>query len=171
MTSRDVLGMQAAQQVSEAITAILCCPARAAWAPALTAADILYRIHPADLEAALTAFAQDLGSKPTVILSLLQRSARTVCIPLSCSDDHLQIKDFLQFQKETGSMLMPLVQARLGCAALLKHAAGFATKPMQLIAEVLKASLSPCGVSLMGPERMHMGSCSLDYMKGMRSPW
>lgn len=59
--------MQAAQQLSEAITAVLCCTNTAAWASALAAADLLYMLHPAEvLEATLTAFAQDLGSKPTV---------------------------------------------------------------------------------------------------------
>ncbi len=63
--------MQAGQQLSETIAAVLCCPARAAWAPALTTADILYRHHPTDLEATLTAFAQDLASKPMVRVSFL----------------------------------------------------------------------------------------------------
>ena len=73
--------MQAGQQVSEAITAVLCCPARAAWAPALTTADILYRLHPADLEATLTAFAQDLANKPMVRVVLLRQSAQQRVLP------------------------------------------------------------------------------------------
>ena len=59
--------MQAAQQVSHAVKAVLTCTDSAAWAPALAAADILYRLHPAvSLEATLTAFARDLGSEHTV---------------------------------------------------------------------------------------------------------
>lgn len=58
--------MQAAQQSAEAIAAVLRCSIIGAWGPALTAADILYKLYPADMGAAITAFAQDLGNKLTV---------------------------------------------------------------------------------------------------------
>ena len=43
--------MQAAQHMSEAIADILRSRATAAWGPALSAADLLYRVTPIDLEA------------------------------------------------------------------------------------------------------------------------
>ena len=52
--------------MSEAIADILRSQATAAWGPALSAADLLYRVTPIDLEAPLTAFAESLCSKPTV---------------------------------------------------------------------------------------------------------
>ena len=58
--------LQAARHMSEAIADILRSQATAAWGPALNAADLLYRITPVDLEAPLTAFAENLCSKPTV---------------------------------------------------------------------------------------------------------
>ena len=52
--------------MSEAIADILRSQATAAWGPALNAADLLYRSTPIDLEVPLTAFAENLCSKPTV---------------------------------------------------------------------------------------------------------
>ena len=63
---KDCLTLQAAQHMSEAIADILRSQATAAWGPALNAADLLYRSTPIDLEVPLTAFAENLCSKPTV---------------------------------------------------------------------------------------------------------
>ena len=61
--------------MSEAIADMLRSPATAAWGPALSAADLLYRVTPIDLGAPLTAFAESLCSKPTVRPCLPQASS------------------------------------------------------------------------------------------------
>lgn len=56
------------------------------------------------------------------------------------------------------------VQARLGCAALLMHAAGFSQKPLQLFAEVLlKVSLFPLVADLW----VHSGKALLGTIEGV----
>ena len=138
--------MQAAQQSAEAIAAVLRSPVIAAWGPALTAADILYKRYPADMGAAITAFAQDLGNKLTV-RGLFPHTARRGLYLGAPSAPAYEVHFLAAFSMpaaKPGVIFYPLpVQARLGCAALLMHAAGFSQKPLQLFAEVLKVSLFP----------------------------
>ncbi len=58
--------MQVAKHIAEAMTAVLSSPVPAAWAPALAAADILFKMCAVDLEDAVIAFAERLGRQPTV---------------------------------------------------------------------------------------------------------
>ena len=137
------LTLQAAQHMSEAIADMLRSRATAAWGPALSAADLLYRVTPIDLEAPLTAFAESLCSKPTVRQNLPQassadtpkQSGNKTCMQTSFCCAAACQRRYLSADFSSG---LPHVQVGLGCAAVLAHAACFSAKPLRMFAEVLK---------------------------------